>query len=62
MVRFLYVTDLHGWIPGYEAILRLATECGIRIIVNGGDIVKRQLSFSSPTIYSSLFPTPNWWW
>jgi Icc-related predicted phosphoesterase len=41
MLQFLYVTDLHGWTPGYEATLGLADRLGIHLIVNGGDMLPK---------------------
>ena len=38
MFRLLYVTDLHGWIDGYEQISIVAQEEEITTIVNGGDM------------------------
>ena len=39
MFRLLYVTDLHGWIDGYEQISAIAQEEEITTIVNGGDML-----------------------
>jgi len=39
--RFIYVTDLHGWVAGYNAVLDLAMDLGIRTIVNGGDMLPK---------------------
>jgi len=39
--QFIYVTDLHGWVAGYNAVLDLAMDLGIRTIVNGGDMLPR---------------------
>jgi len=39
--QFIYVTDLHGWVAGYDAVLDLAMDLGIRTIVNGGDMLPR---------------------
>jgi uncharacterized protein len=41
MFRFLYVTDLHGWAGGYEAVLQTALDRGIKLIVNGGDMLPK---------------------
>ena len=41
MSRFIYVTDLHGWVAGYNAVLDLAMDLGIRTIVNGGDMLPK---------------------
>ena len=41
MFRFLYVTDLHGWREGYEALLRFAIANGLSTIVNGGDMLPK---------------------
>ncbi len=37
--RFLYVTDLHGWIDGYEQISQIAQEEEITVVINGGDML-----------------------
>lgn len=42
MFRFLYVTDLHGWTAGYEAMLDLAIRNQIGTIVNGGDMLPKE--------------------
>ncbi len=39
MFRLIYVTDLHGWIEGYEQISVIAQEDEITAIVNGGDML-----------------------
>ncbi len=39
MFRLIYVTDLHGWIEGYEQISEIAQEEEITAIVNGGDML-----------------------
>ncbi|OPZ27195.1 MAG: Calcineurin-like phosphoesterase [Lentisphaerae bacterium ADurb.BinA184] len=41
MLRFLYVTDLHGWEAAYEAVLDAAVARGIPYIVNGGDMLPK---------------------
>ena len=41
MLRFLYVTDLHGWEEAYELVLNVAREREIDTIVNGGDILPK---------------------
>ena len=39
MFRVIYVTDLHGWVEGYEQIYVIAREEEITTIVNGGDML-----------------------
>jgi len=41
-MKLLYVTDLHGDKNKYEKVLELAVESGIRLIVNGGDMLPKQ--------------------
>ena len=41
MLTFLYVTDLHGWAGGYEAVARAALDRGVALIVNGGDLLPK---------------------
>ena len=40
-MRFIYVTDLHGWQQGYEATLECAGKEGCTAIVNGGDMLPK---------------------
>ena len=40
-MRFIYVTDLHGWQQGYEATLECAGTEGCTAIVNGGDMLPK---------------------
>jgi Icc-related predicted phosphoesterase len=37
-MKFIYVTDLHGWETGYRHVLSTAKSLGIELIVNGGDM------------------------
>jgi len=41
MYRFIYVTDLHGWCEGYEAVLAFAVQHQAVAIVNGGDMLPK---------------------
>lgn len=45
-MKFLYVTDLHGVTARYERALEFALERGIKLIVNGGDM----LPFGDPLL------------
>jgi uncharacterized protein len=40
-MRFVYVTDLHGWEEGFEATLRFAEEAKSTVIINGGDMLPK---------------------
>lgn len=40
-MRFLYVTDLHGWVDGYMEILQAGLSCEVEAIVNGGDMLPK---------------------
>ena len=40
-MRFIYVTDLHGWGQGYTAVLRAAVREKAEFIVNGGDMLPK---------------------
>jgi uncharacterized protein len=44
MFRFLYTTDLHGWIKGYHAVFEAALAQGIPVIVNGGDMFPKDFA------------------
>lgn len=53
-IRFIYACDVHGSIPHYDAILRLAGEEAARLVIlggdlfpNGGDLVREQSEFLS---------------
>ena len=39
--RFIYVTDLHGWVGGYEAVLGEAVKRNATAIVSGGDFLPK---------------------
>jgi len=41
MSRLLYVTDLHGWQEGYEALIGFAVHQGVSVIANGGDMLPK---------------------
>jgi len=45
MVKFLYVTDLHGWKLGYDTVLAYAIKNKIGTIVNGGDMLPKDAGF-----------------
>jgi Icc-related predicted phosphoesterase len=45
MVKFLYVTDLHGWELGYNEILTYAIKNKFNTIINGGDILPKDSNF-----------------
>ena len=40
-MRFLYVTDLHGWAKGYQEVLQAALDKNISTIINGGDMLPK---------------------
>lgn len=40
-MRLTYVTDLHGWLEGFDAVLDLATTNHAAAIVNGGDMLPK---------------------
>lgn len=42
MFRFLYVTDLHGWTAGYQAVMDEAFARDVSAVVNGGDVLPKQ--------------------
>jgi len=44
MFRFLYTTDLHGWIKGYDAVFETALAQDITVIVNGGDMFPKDFA------------------
>lgn len=41
MTRFLYVTDLHGNSDAYRRLPELCREHGMKVIVNGGDLLPK---------------------
>jgi len=58
MFRFLYVTDLHGWAKGYQAVLSAALEHEVTTIINGGDMLPKGASIiKSQQIFIEEFLT-----
>lgn len=41
MLRFLYTTDLHGDRQAYDQLLPICDEHGLKVIVNGGDLLPK---------------------
>lgn len=42
-MKFIFVTDLHGSIPRYEKVLEEARTLGVQAVVNGGDMLPKDL-------------------